>query len=90
MKKPSVDDLPEIQLEDAAAIQACVRGEALPHQQKHAIDFIINTLSDAYAKPFAYPNNADAYFMSGRRWVGWALVKYTTINLQKLKGPKDA
>jgi hypothetical protein len=91
MKKtaPAVDDMPEMKQEDAAALQALARGDALEHQQKHALDFIIHTLAGTYMQSFR-PDPHETAFMEGRRAVGRWIVKYVTINLKLLKGTKDA
>jgi hypothetical protein len=73
------------EIEEAGAIQALARGEAEPHQQKIALDFIITKVADING-PSLYGNGElDSAHHEGRRYVGNTIVKMLKLNLDTLK-----
>lgn len=73
------------EIEDAGAIQALLRGEAMPHQQQRALTYIIETLCGTYDMSFRPAGDRDTCFAEGKRFVGNQLVKLSKINLSKFK-----
>lgn len=73
------------EIADAGAIQALLRGEAEPHQQKRALAYIIETLCGTYDMSFRPTGDRDTCFAEGKRHVGNQLVKLTKLNLSNLK-----
>lgn len=73
--------------EDAGALQALYRGSAEPHQQKAALDYIINTLCGTYDAHFhAGPDGArNTDFALGRAFAGQQIVKMLKLNLTALR-----
>jgi len=67
---------------DWAAICAVSRGEGTPDQQKRAIEFIINTVSDRDGMSYrpGSEGRRDTDFAEGRRFCGNQIVKL--INLK--------
>ncbi len=64
---------PDYQVADACALQALVKGEATPDQQKRAINWIVNEACDTYG--FQYRTDpCDHAFGSGRRFSGQQIV----------------
>lgn len=73
-------------VEDAGAIQALLRGEALPHQQQRALTFIVETLCGTYDMSYRPTSDRDSCFAEGKRYVGSQIVKLTKANLSLHKG----
>lgn len=73
-------------VEDAGAIQALLRGEALPHQQQRALTFIVETLCGTYDMSYRPTSDRDSCFAEGKRYVGSQIVKLTKANLSLQKG----
>ena len=73
--------------ETAGAIQALDRGTATQHQQKMALNYIIDVVAGTYQAHYhAGPDgqrNTD--FALGRAFVGSTLVKLTKLNLSVLR-----
>jgi hypothetical protein len=73
--------------EEAGALQALYAGKAQEHQQKQALDFIINKVCATYdAHYFPGPEgqrNTD--FALGRAFPGQQIVKMLKLNLTKLR-----
>lgn len=72
--------------EDAGAIQALLRGEAMPHQQQRALAYIIETLCGTYDMSYRPSGDRDTCFAEGKRFVGNQLVKLSKLNLSKMAG----
>ena len=69
---------------DAGAIQALVRGDAPPHLQMRAMQFIINQLCGTYDLPYrpgGPEGERDTDFALGKMWVGQQLVKLTKVKI---------
>ncbi len=68
---------------DAGAIQALARGDASPHQQKDALEFIIGTVSGRTSMSFrpGEDGRRDTDFAEGRRFVGDTLVKLMKVKV---------
>lgn len=79
-------------IEDAGAIQALLRGDALPHQQQRALKWIIESAAGTYDQTF-YPGGEDGRrntdFAEGRRFVGSQIVKMTRLALGNLRRNDD-
>lgn len=76
---------PHYEIEDAGAIQALLRGEALPHQQQRALAYIIEKVCGTYDMSFRPTSERDTCFAEGKRFVGTQLVKLTKVNLATMK-----
>ena len=69
---------------DAGAIQALMRGDAPPHLQQRALDFIITKLCRTYDMPYRPGDNdgrRDTDFALGMQWVGQQIVKLTKVRI---------
>lgn len=73
--------------ETAGAIQALDKGTAAPHQQKLALDYIINVVSGTYDAHYhaGQDGQRNTDFALGRAFVGQQLVKLTKLNLTALR-----
>lgn len=74
--------------EDAGALQALMRGDAADHQQKRALQFIIERLCGTYEPAFrpADDGRRDTDFALGKAYVGQQIVKLLKVNLSRLRG----
>ncbi len=69
----------------AAAVQAIIRGEASPDQQRQAMNWVINQACGTYNTSFS-EHGADATaFAEGRRFVGTNIVKLNVVSLNALR-----
>lgn len=77
---------PKWEVEEAGAVQALMRGQAEPHQQKMALQFIVEKLAGTYEMHFygGEDGERNTSFALGRAFVGQQLVKLTKINLAVL------
>ncbi len=76
----------EYEIADAGAIQALMRGEAGPEQQRRALAWIIEKASGTYDVQY-YPGDAgrrDTDFALGSRFVGQQIIKLSKLNLSML------
>ena len=74
---------PPYELADASALQALARGDATAEQQQRALVWVINSAAGTY--DVEYRNDPrDHAFVSGRRFVGLAIVKLVKLNLGAL------
>ena len=71
---------PEWELPDAAAWQAMAKGEATGEQQQRALNWLINNACGTYDLEYR-PLEREHVFVSGRRFVGLAVVKMLRLNL---------
>lgn len=62
------------------ALQALRRGEATPHQQKAALEWIVNQASRTH-KPHYHVTDRDTNFALGRAFVGQQIVGLLAIEL---------
>lgn len=70
-----------------AALQALLKGEATPWQQKLALEWIINDVSRAHALPY-FPDNArDSDFAMGKSFVGQQILGLLKINMVNFNHP---
>ena len=74
----------EYEVADVAAIQALIRGEADPEQQKRALKWIIERGACTYDFHY-YENERHTAFALGRAFVGQQVVKLTRLNLHSLR-----
>lgn len=65
--------------EDAWAIKALASGTANEHQQRRALDFIINKLAGTYDVSFRADSTRETDHAEGKRWVGLQLVKLVNL-----------
>jgi hypothetical protein len=82
--------LPAWEVADAAAIQACVRGDASPAQQQRAINWIIYGAANTYDFAFM-PGDTDreTNIALGRQFVGMQIVKLLSIKTAALRRQPD-
>lgn len=69
---------------DAGALQALMAGEAKPHQQKRALDWIINQCCATYDPPFktgGEDGRRETDFALGRAFAGQQIVGLLKVNL---------
>lgn len=64
---------------DTAAIQALARGEAAPHQQIHALKWIVEVAAGTYDQSYRPNSERESAFAEGRRFVGLQIVKQTKL-----------
>ena len=74
---------------DAQALRALMRGEATAHQQKRALDFIINEVAATYDMSYRPGDPTATAFAEGKRFVGHTIVfllktDQTTTNNDKI------
>jgi hypothetical protein len=74
---------------DAAAIQALVRGDASPEQQRRAVDYIINDIARTYDMSYRPNSERDTTFAEGKRYVGAQIVKAINLNLAAIRQAKS-
>jgi hypothetical protein len=72
-------------LPTAAAIQALIKGEASPEQQRGAMNWIINQAAATYNTSFSELGDRETAFAEGRRFVGTNIVKLNTLSLNALR-----
>ena len=71
---------------DAAAVQAVAYGRATEDQQRRAIKFIVENLCGTFDLSFRPSSDRDTAFAEGKRFVGLQIVKFTNLNLARLRG----
>ena len=86
-KIPAVYEPAKWDTADASALQALVRGDAEPHQQQRAINWIIYNAALTYDLEYR-TEPRDHAFASGRRFVGLQVLKMLKINTPAFKGTK--
>lgn len=80
---------PKWEVPDAGALQALARGEADPHLQKRALDFIVMKLAGTYDMSYRPGSDRDTCFAEGRRFVGLEIVKLLNLNLAAFRKGED-
>ncbi len=79
-KEPPAPYLPATyDVADIAAIQACLKGEATPEQQKRAMEWIMYKAANMNDLEYR-TDGRDHAFASGRRYVGMQIYKLTVLN----------
>lgn len=75
------------QIADASAIQALLRGDATPDQQKRALHYIVETLCGTYDFPFrpGPEGERDTTLALGKLLVGQQIVKMAKVSLSKIQ-----
>lgn len=76
---------------DVYALKALQAGEAEPHQQKRALDFIINVVCKTYDLSWQDDSRGGeraTSFAEGKRFVGLQIVKFVNYPVSRL-GKKD-
>lgn len=91
MKKPASAPWKPTEWEpaDVAAIQALVRGDASPEQQRRAVDYIINDIAGTYDMSYRPDSERDSVFAEGKRFVGLQIVKAIKLNLARIRQVKS-
>jgi hypothetical protein len=91
VKLPAVEPWKPVEWEpaDIAAIQALVRGDASPEQQRRAVDYIINDIAGTYDMSYRPESERDSVFAEGKRYVGLQLVKAVNLNLARIRQAKS-
>ena len=69
----------------AAAIQALIKGEATPDQQRGAMNWLINQACGTYNTSFSAIGDRETCFAEGRRYVGSQIVKLNTLSINALR-----
>lgn len=82
---PPVDQPATFTIADAGAIQALQRGEAQPHQQKRAIDWIIRNAASVGGQSFRTNDPYGMAFHEGRRFVAAQIMALSILDLNDLK-----
>lgn len=90
-KLPAADPWKPVEWEpaDIAAIQALVRGDASPEQQRRAVDYIINDIAGTYDMSYRPDSERDSVFAEGKRFVGLTIVKAIKLNLARMRQAKS-
>lgn len=70
-------------------IKALARGEASPEQQKEALRFIVVDICKTYDLSFRPESERDTVFAEGKRYVGLQIVKFTQLDVTKLRFEDD-
>lgn len=76
---------PDYETADIEAFQALQRGDASPHLQKRALDWLINKAAATYDLSFSPTDTRLTDFAEGRRFVGLQVVKLLSLDKEKLK-----
>ena len=69
----------------ASAIQALIKGEATPDQQRGAMHWLINQACGTYNISFSEIGDRETCFAEGRRYVGSQIVKLNTLSINALR-----
>ena len=69
----------------ASAIQALIKGEATPDQQRGAMHWLINQACGTYNISFSEIGDRETCFAEGRRFVGTNIVKLNTLSINALR-----
>lgn len=72
--------------EDAYAVQAVMDGRASEDQQRRAMQFIVNQVCGTYDLSYRPTSDRDTTFAEGKRFVGLTLVKFSRLNIARLRG----
>ena len=72
-KTVDVFDLPELDEQEVNALKAVWVGEGTPHQQRQALNVVVDKLSMADRLPYQPGSFDETAFLNGRAWVGKAL-----------------
>ena len=74
----------------AASIRALAAGTASEHQQKLALDWIINRAAATYDQSFSPDNHSLTDFAEGRRFVGNQIVKLINLDPALINKKKES
>lgn len=83
--KASVLERPDYTSADAHALRALQAGNASPHQQQRALNYVVNVLCGTYDMPYR-PEARDTDFALGKMKVGQDIV--WLLNTAKTKPPR--
>lgn len=82
-KRPKAIAPADYEIADIGALQAVYHGEAEPHQQKRAIEWILNNaclMREVSYRPEGDGGYGDTAFAEGRRFVGLQISKLITAS----------
>jgi hypothetical protein len=93
-KTPSLKDRapwkpPQYDLADIVALQALLRGEANPEQQKRFVKWLVESACSTYQPSYRSNNPYDTAFAEGRRAVGLNIVTMSVLNVSTLRSKQD-
>jgi hypothetical protein len=71
---------PSYEPADIEAFQALQRGDASEHQQRRALDWLVNKAASTYDLSFSPGDQHLTAFAEGRRYVGLQVVKLLALN----------
>jgi hypothetical protein len=71
----------DYEVADISAVQALVRGDATPEQQKRALNWVIYNAAMTYEHPFC-DDDRESNHLIGRQFVGRQIVKLTKLDVQ--------
>jgi hypothetical protein len=79
----------DAEVEVVGALQGLLAGTAQPHQQKLALEWIIEKAAGAYSLSHRESPH-DSAFHEGRRFVGLEIVKYLKVNFSVYERARKA
>lgn len=79
----------DAEIEHVGALQALMAGTAQPHQQKLALEWIIEKASGAYSLSYR-GSESETAFNEGRRFVGLEIVKYLKVKFDVYERARKA
>jgi hypothetical protein len=78
------------ELADASALQALMRGDAGPEQQKRALRWVIEGAAGTYEEVMVPREPDTSAYLMGRRSVGLQIVKLLHVNVPAVKTATDS
>lgn len=72
------------EIADASALQALLRGDAEPEQQRRALDWIIQQAAMTYQPTFQPDSDRTTAFAEGRRFVGLKIRELLSLSTRDL------
>lgn len=84
-KAPPQLEPPKWETADVEAFQALQRGDASPHLQKRALDWLIHKAAGTYELSFSPTDQRLTDFAEGRRFVGLQVVKLLALDTNKVR-----
>lgn len=70
---------------DAVAVQALARGNATDDQQRHALQWMVDSLCGTYTPSYVSEKPYDTAFAEGKRNVGLQIVQLVNLDLSRIK-----
>lgn len=81
--------VPELSKQEVYALRNLSKGEATEHQQKLALQIIVNKFSRAHDLTYVPDSFDRSAFLAGRGFVGQQILKFLNIPVAKLKEFRD-